>query len=60
MTEQATTKMHIKMEPEERQRRLGEVYGLLITLAQRKRSAEQQQWGEQDQPVSNSVSIAGG
>ena len=45
--------------PEERQRRLGEVYGLLISLARRKR-AGQGQPGESAQMVSSNASIARG
>lgn len=45
--------------PEERQRRLGEVYGLLISLARRKR-AEQGQPVESAQLVSNSILVAEG
>lgn len=45
--------------PEERQRRLGEVYGLLISLARRKR-AGQGQPDELTQTVRSNASSAGG
>jgi len=54
-----TPRMPIEMEPEERQRRMGQIYGLLILLARRKRSAEQAQRGDSGQVMSNSMPLGG-
>jgi hypothetical protein len=46
--------------PEERQRRLGQVYGLLISLARQKRAVEQQPPSEPALTAIGDVPVAGG
>ena len=59
MAECQNSTMSKEITPEERQLRLGQVYGLLITLARRKR-VEQGQPGELSQMVRNTTSVVGG
>jgi hypothetical protein len=59
MTEWKASTVPDEITPEERQQRLGQVYGLLMALARRKR-AEQQQPDGPAQMVDNNISVAGG
>ena len=59
MAEYQNSTMSEEITLEERQLRLGQVYGLLITLARRKR-VEQGQLGEPTHIVSNTTSVVGG
>jgi len=60
MAEYKASIMPGEITPEERQRRLGQVYGLLITLARQKRAVEQQPPSKPAQAEIADVPVAGG
>jgi hypothetical protein len=59
VAEYKASETYEEITPEERQRRLGQVYGLLITLARRKR-VEQGQPGELSRAIRKNASVVGG
>jgi hypothetical protein len=60
MAECKASTMLDEITPEERQRRLGQVYGLLISLARQKRDVEQQPPSEPALTAIGDVPVAGG